>query len=171
MAAARGGLTAQSTASSEYQIKAAFLFHFSQFVDWPADAFADANSPIVYCTLGAEGLSAELEASLAGKRLGQRAFQVRQLRKLNEAAGCHVLFIGAEEKKNLAAALASVEKSPTLTVGDAEHFAGDGGMIGFLLEENKIRFEVNVGAAERARLKISAKLLSLAKTVIGGPKG
>jgi hypothetical protein len=82
-----------------------------------------------------------------------------------------VLFVGAEERKDISEALATVRGAPTLTVGETEHFAADGGMIGFCLDENKIRFEINLEAAERANLKISARLLVLAKTVIGRPGG
>ena len=161
----------QSDVAGEYQIKAAFLFHFAQFVDWPPEAFKEADSPIVYCTLGEDPFRGALDASLRGKMLGQRPLQVRHLHKADEAPACQVLFVGGDERRTLAATLASVEGSPTLTVGDAEHFAAEGGMIGFCLEDNKIRFEINVAAAERAKLKISARLLALAKTVIGRPKG
>jgi len=160
----------QNDVAGEYQIKAAFLFHFAQFVDWPPQSFKEADSPIVYCTLGEDPFRGALEASLNGKMLGQRPLQVRHLRKASEATECQVLFV-ADERKNLAATLASVEGSPILTVGETEHFAAEGGMIGFCLEDNKIRFEINVAAAEHAKLRISARLLALAKTVIGRPKG
>jgi len=164
-------LTPAQTASTEYQVKAAFLFHFVQFVDWPPDAFKDPDSPIVYCIVGEDPFQGALDASLNGKMLGSRPFRVRHLQRAQEANGCHVLFLAADDKKSLLAALASVASSPALTVGDTEHFAADGGMIGFCLEDNKVRFEINVRAAEHARLKISARLLALAKTVIGGQKG
>lgn len=165
------GAFGQEEGPSEYQIKAAFLFHFAQFVDWPVDAFKHADSPLIYCTLGEDPFHGVLDASLNGKTVGARALQVRHLRKVAEAQGCHVLFIGMEQRKGIGAALASLDRSPTLTVGEAESFAAEGGMIGFCLEENKVRFEINVGAAERANLKISARLLALAKTVFGRPKG
>lgn len=161
----------QGDGPSEYQIKAAFLFHFAQFVDWPAEAFKQADSPLIYCTLGEDPLHGALEATLAGKTVGSRAVQVRHLRKATEAQGCHVLFIGAEEKKDMARVLASLGGNPTLIAGEAENFAADGGMIGFCLEQNKVRFEINMAAAERANLRISARLLALAKTVVGRGKG
>jgi hypothetical protein len=161
----------QGSTSTEYQVKAAFLFHFAQFVDWPVEAFKQADSPLIYCTLGGDPFHGVLDATLNGKTLGSRALQVRHLRKVAEAPGCHVLFIGAEEEEDIAAGLASLVRSPILTVGEAENFAAAGGMIGFCLEDNKVRFEINVGAAERANLKISARLLALAKTVIGRAKG
>jgi hypothetical protein len=165
------GEAAGQTASGEYEVKAAFLFHFAQFVEWPGEAFKAADSPIEYCTLGEDPFGGALDASLKGKLVGARPMRVRHLKQVREIQDCHVLFIGAEEKKAISAALASVEGSATLTVGESEHFAQDGGMIGFCLEENKIRFEVNLTAAEHAKLKISARLLALAKSVIGRPKG
>ena len=98
-------------------------------------------------------------------------FQVRHAKQWTELEGCHVLFLGEGQKKMLPDALASVKGSPVLTVGETERFAQDGGMIGLCLEQNRIRFEINLDSAERAGLRISARLLALAKTVIGGSRG
>jgi hypothetical protein len=163
-----GELRAQS---QEYQVKAAFLFHFAQFIEWPPEAFKQADAPMMYCTIGDDPFQGGLDASLNGKTIGTRQVRVRHLRQAGEIPGCQVLFIGSAEKKSIAAALANANGAATLTVGDSEHFAQEGGMIGFSLEDNKIRFEINLDAAEHAKLKISARLLALAKTVIGGPKG
>ncbi len=170
MASARWAL-AQSNASSEYQVKAAFLFHFAQFVDWPAETFRDAESPLTYCTIGEDPFHGALDASLNGKTIGTRPFRVQHFRRGQEIQGCQVLFIGTLEKKSVAEALPALKGNPVLTVGESEHFVQSGGMIGFFLEDNKVRFEINLDAAEHAKLKISARLLALAKTVIGGPKG
>jgi hypothetical protein len=161
----------QANASGEYQVKAAFLFHFAQFVDWPSEAFKDADSPLTYCTVGEDPFHGALDASLNGKMLGARAFRVQHFKQTQEAQGCQVLFVGIAEKRSLSAALANLKGTPVLTVGESDHFAREGGMIGFFLEDNKVRFEINLDAAEHAKLKISARLLELAKTVIGGPKG
>jgi hypothetical protein len=161
----------QTNASSEYQVKAAFLFHFAQFVDWPSEAFKDAGSPLTYCTVGEDPFHGALDASLNGKMLGARAFRVQHFKQTQEAQGCQVLFVGTAEKRFLSTTLANLKGTPVLTVGESEHFAEEGGMIGFFLEDNKVRFEINLNAAEQAKLKISARLLELAKTVIGGPKG
>jgi hypothetical protein len=160
----------QSGAASEYAVKAAFLFHFAQFVEWPAAAFRDASSPLVYCTIGLDPFQGALDAALSGKMIGARAFQVRHYKEAQEAHGCHVLFIGAEQKRQLSAALSELKGTPVLVVGESDKFVDEGGMIGFSLEENKVRFEINLEAAEKAGLKISAKLLALAKTVRGAPK-
>ena len=162
--------SAQGNASSEYQVKAAFLFHFAQFVDWPPGAFKDAGTPVTYCTVGGDPFRGALEASLSGKAIEGRWVRVLHFKEAQEIQGCQVLFIGMADKKFISATLANLKGTPVLTVAESDHFAQDGGMIGFFLEDNKVRFEINLNAAERAKLKISARLLALAKTVIGGPK-
>jgi hypothetical protein len=163
-------LPANSTAE-EYSVKAAFLFHFAQFIDWPPEAFQGANNPLIYCTLGLDPFHGALETALNGKTIGTRTIRVQHFRLLQEIQRCHILFIGAAEKSISPTTLASLQGSPILTVGETENFAKDGGMIGFCLEQNKIRFEINLDAAERAKLRISSRLLALAKTVIGGQRG
>jgi hypothetical protein len=164
-------VSAQSNPSGEYQVKAAFLFHFAQFVDWPPEAFKDAASPLTYCTVGEDPFHGALDASMSGKTIGPRPVRVLHFKRAQDIQNCEVLFLGGQEQKSIPAALANLRGNPVLTVGESEHFVQDGGMIGFLLEDNKVRFEINLDAAGRAKLKISARLLTLAKTVIGGPKG
>ena len=163
--------SAQANPSSEYAVKAAFLFHFAQFVEWPPDAFKNAAAPLTYCTVGEDPLNGALESVLSGKNIGTHPIRVEHVKQAQELQSCQILFIGIAEKKRLAATLESVKSSPVLTVGDSEHFIQQGGIIGFCQEENKIRFEINLGAAGSARLKISARLLSLAKTVLGHSEG
>ena len=160
----------QGTVSTEYAVKAAFLYHFAQFVEWPDGAFHDAKSPYVYCTVGPDAFHGVLESTLKDKTVGARGFEVRHLKQMQEAQGCHLVFLGEFEKRQVGAAMAAVKGSPVLVVGESEQFVADGGMIGFLLEDNKVRFEVNLESTERAGLKVSAKLLALAKTVKGAPK-
>jgi hypothetical protein len=164
---ARGELSS----TGEYDVKAAFLFHFAQFVEWPTGTFKDASSPLTYCTVGGDPFSGALDQSLSGKTIGARPLRVQHFKLPRETQNCQVLFVGAAENKLLAETMATVGGRPILTVGETEHFAADGGVIGFVVEANKIRFEVNLEAAEKANLKISARLLALAKTVIGNPKG
>ena len=160
---------AQSGPPSEYQVKAAFLFHFAQFVEWPAGAFHDPGVPLTYCILGEDPFQGAMESAFGGKSVGTHPLRTKHVKQVQEAIGCHVLFMAAGERKSVAEAVEGLRGSPVLTVGDSDHFAQEGGMIGFLLEDNKVRFEINLGAAERGNLKISAKLLALAKTVIVGP--
>jgi hypothetical protein len=164
-------VSAQGNASSEYQVKAAFLFHFAQFVDWPPETFKDAASPLTYCTVGGDPFRGALEATLNGKAVEGRWVRVLHFKEAQEIQGCQVMFIGIADKKFISATMADLKGTPVLTVGESEHFVQEGGMIGFFLEDNKVRFEINLNAAEHAKLKISARLLALAKTVIGGPKG
>jgi hypothetical protein len=163
-------LPATSTAE-EYSIKAAYLYHFAQFVEWPEGAFKDANSPLTFCTIGEDPFHGSLDSALSGKSSGARAFRVLHFKQPREIQGCHVLFLGAAQKKTNDTILAAVQQSPVLTVGESEHFAQEGGMIGFVREENKIRFEINLDTAKKARLRISSRLLALAKSVIGGQRG
>jgi hypothetical protein len=172
--AALGGARSVSTETiptSEYPVKAAFLFHFAQFVDWPEGTFKDARSPLTYCTIGEDPFQGALDAGLSGKRIGTRLFRVLHFKQPPDIRECQILFIGAGEKKLVPSVLKSLQGNPVLTVGESEHFVQDGGMIGFLLEENKIRFEINLEAVEHAKLKVSSRLLTLAKTVIGGHRG
>lgn len=160
-----------NSAAEEYAVKAAFLFHFAQFVEWPDETFKDANSPLTYCTIGDDPFQGSLDTILSGKTIGTRPFRVVHFKHPQEIQGCQVLFIGAAEKTVLREILAKPKANSALTVGESEHFAQDGGMIGFVLEENKIRFEINLEAAQKAKLKISSRLLALAKNVIGGQRG
>jgi hypothetical protein len=153
--------------AGEYVVKAAFLFHFAQFVEWPPEAFHDPTSPLTYCTIGDDPFRGALEESVQGKIVGTRSLQVQHLKGRQQIAGCHILFIGAAEKKHFAEDLSGAAGHAVLSVGEAEHFAQSGGIIGFVVENNKVRFEINVETAEKAKLKISSRLLSLAKTVIG----
>jgi YfiR/HmsC-like len=164
-------VAAEGNASSEYAVKAAFLFHFAQFVEWPPTAFKDANAPLTFCTLGEDEFHGALDESINGKTIENRPLRVQHLKQLQELGDCQVIFLGADNKKRIPALLSSLKDSPVLTVGETEHFAQEGGMIGLSLEENKIRFEINLGSVEHARLKLSARLLALAKTVLGGSRG
>jgi hypothetical protein len=158
-------LLAQTTAK-EYRIKAAFLFNFAHYVEWPPDAFKDANSPLTYCTIGDDPFEGTLDESLNAKSVGTRPLRVQHLRPPENFQGCQIVFIGANEKKRITAILETLKQSPVLVVGESNRFVQQGGTVGFLSEENTIRFEVNLDAAQRAHLNISATLLSVAKTVI-----
>lgn len=157
--------------SPEYQLKAAFLFHFAQFVEWPAEAFKDASSPMTYCTVGADPFGGALDDSLRDKKIGEHEIRVRHLKTFDGIQDCQVLFIGATETRRAPSVLEKVKGSAILTVGESQSFAEDGGMIEFCLEGNKIRFEINLAAVNAARLKMSARLLTLAKNVIGAVGG
>jgi hypothetical protein len=160
LAAAAPGQTAD-----EYQVKAAYMYNFAKFIDWPAEAFDSAAQPMVFCVLGPTPLSRPLEETLAGKVLDQRPLVYRQLADSTHAGKCHVLFIGFADKKRLRQILDEVKLQHVLTVGEGEGFASEGGIVRFVVDAGKVRLEFNLDAAEDAKLRISSKLLGLAKIV------
>ena len=151
-----GTAWAQSTVD-EYRMKAAFLFHFAQLVEWPADTPVDGGNSLFLCTLGEDPFSGELENTVEGKPIGSRTLRIRHLKPPQDPRGCQMLFISRSEDKRVAVLLANLRNAPVLTVGEADDFLGAGGMIRFCLEGNKVRFEINRGAAESARLRISSQ--------------
>ena len=153
--------------SNEYTVKAAFLFHFSQFVEWPASTVPSPSSPLTYCTVGDDPFLGALDKTLKGKSVGNHALAVQHLTARDQIDGCQILFIGASEKKRFSEVSTESARYSVLTVGDSEHFTRDGGMIGFVLEDNKVRFDINLEATRRAKLKISSRLLLLARNVTG----
>lgn len=154
---------AQENQPSEYQVKAAFLYNFAQFVDWPATAFANDRSPLVIGIFGADPFGGELDQTVRGKTHNSHPLAVKQLRSLSEATNsCHILFISPSEKKRLPEIFTSLGSASVLTVGETERFIESGGMINFILVGTKVRFQINDAAAKHAGLKISSKLLNLA---------
>jgi hypothetical protein len=157
--------------ADEYRVKAAFLFHFAQLVEWPADIPGDPNRPFSICTLGEDSFRGALEDILGGKSIGTRTVQVRHFKQPQDAMGCQILFIGSSEDKRLSTILGQLDSNPVMTVGEADDFVEEGGIIRLFLENDKIRFDINLKPADKAGLKISSRLLLLAKNVSGGRKG
>lgn len=149
--------------TDEYRIKAAFLYNFVKFVEWPADAFAGPSDPIRICVLG-NPFGTLLEETVNGKQVDQRRLQIREISNIAEAGGCHILFVAAG-RKHVADMLCIIREKPILTVGEVPAFGVDGGIIAFRVEKDRVRFEINIRAADRARLRISSRLLSLADIV------
>lgn len=147
----------------EYPIKAAFLFNFVKFVEWPADAFAGEKSPLAICVYGADPFGDTLDNVVRGETVAGRGLIVQRPESLADLRDCHVLFVSRSERSRLAEVLPRVQGKPVLAVGDTDGFLKAGGVINFVLEENKVRFQIDAAAAERNRLKISSKLLRLAK--------
>ena len=148
-------------------MKAAFLFHFAQLVDWPAPSPGEENRPLTLCTLGQDPFGGDLETTLQGKSIGTHRVQIRHVRQPQDVPGCQVVFISGRDRKQVVSLLASLKNDAVLTVGESDDFVKQGGMIGFCMDSDKVRFDVNVDAAARAKLKISSRLLLLAKSVIG----
>ena len=162
-----GGLfhaDAEENPSREYAIKAAFLYNFAKFVEWPSNAFTDNKAPVRLCVLGKDSFGIALD-SLEGKTIHGRKLTIERLNCTEDLTICHILFISETEKKQLANIFDHVKYSSVLTVGDTENFAGLGGIINFTMVKKKIRFQINLAAADRAELKISSKLLKLADII------
>ena len=160
---------AETPALTEYQVKALFLFNFAKYVDWPPHAFADDSAPIVIGLVGQDNFGDNFKQAITGKTINGRPVVVKHVSSEQEYKGCHILFISASEKSGLPEILNAVKDSPVLTVGETERFLAQTGMINFTKKENKIRLEINLGAVQRANLKISSKLLSVADVVMGKP--
>ena len=149
----------------EYQMKAAYLYNFLKFVEWPAPSFANSTSPIVICVLGENPFGGTLQEAVRGNTANERTVVARPVADLAGARSCHVLFIGAATWKRDRPLLGALAGSALLTVGESPGFAASGGIISFKLDGARLRFEINVEAARQARLRISSKLLSLADIV------
>lgn len=146
---------------TEYQIKAAFIFNFAKFVEWPTAAFSKASSPLVVGVLGDNPFHDALEKTIKNKTVDEHPVIIMQFRAATEATNCHILFISSSEKARLPQILKQIKGRSVLTVSEMPGFTEAGGMINFVLEGTKIRFQINNDAANGVGLKISAKLLGL----------
>jgi hypothetical protein len=146
---------------SEYHVKAAFLYNFAKFIDWPDGTFSDPNTPIIIGVLGEDPFGVDLEKTVEGKRVKGRSFLIKRFHQLGKLEYCHILFISLSEKSNMSQILKKFNKSSILTVSETERFILDGIIINFIIHESKVRFKININAAENAGLKISSKLLRL----------
>ncbi len=159
------GAAALGQTVDEYQVKAAFLYNFAKFVEWPPQAFHDSGAPLTICVLGQNPFGRSLDQAVDGKVVDDRRLVVRQFADVRQVSGCHILFVSASERKVLRSILGDLKESGVLTVGETDGFTADGGVISLLLEGDRVRFEINLDAAGRQKLRISSKLLSLARIV------
>jgi hypothetical protein len=159
-------MSGQDDDDAEYRVKLAFLFNFAQFVEWPADDFSGANSPLEICVAGPNPFTG-VEQEVRGRRVAGHPIEIKRLKADDDPRVCQMVFVRARESKWAGRILAAVRTSDTLTVGEAKGFALRGGAINFTAEGNRLRFEINVNATTRSRLKISSKLLALAR-IVGG---
>lgn len=153
---------AQTPPSAINQVKAVFLYNFTQFVSWPPDAFPGSNSPFVIGIVGQNPFSTYLEKVVDGETVSGRPIEIRYYSNVTEIKHCQILFINNLNYRDVLRELAG---KPVLTVGDRENFARSGGMIGFYLDKNKIRFSINQKQAKATNITISSKLLRLAQVV------
>lgn len=152
------------TVSREYQVKAVFLFNFSQFVDWPATTFAAPDSPVIIGIMGDDPFGSFLEETIRGEKVGEHPLQIQRYRTPDQA-DCHILFISRSEAGRLESVLSVLAGKSVLTVSDVEGAARGGVVIRFFTESNRIRLRINLDAAKRAGLTISSKLLRSAEIV------
>jgi hypothetical protein len=167
--AGSGKGTMAQTDVDEYRVKAAFIFHFAQLVDWPPET--PAGTSLVLCTLGEDPFQGVLEGTVGGKAIGNRILRIRHLGEPEEMQACQIVFLGRAQSKRIPMLVAALHNAPILTVGETAGFLDAGGMIDFLLKDNQLRFEVNLDAAESADLKIGSRLLVLAQRVVGESHG
>jgi hypothetical protein len=158
--------TAGSSDSSEYLIKAGFTYNFAKLMQWPASTFPQPDSPIVIGILGSDPFGATLDSVLAGKKVNNRSFVVKHLKWGSaDIKGCNILYVSTSEAARLDEIFHLLKGQPVLTIGQMPDFARRGGIINFIIEDDKVRFEVNVEAARQADISISSRLLTLAKIV------
>lgn len=155
----------QQPVSKEYQIKAVFLFNFTQFVQWPSAAFAAADSPLVIGVVGDNPFGPFLEETVKGEMIEKHNLVVERYTSVEDIKDCHILFVSFDDKQDVRAALARVAGRPVLTVSDGDNFERIGGMIRFFPESGRIRLRINVEPVDNAGLIVSSKLLRLAEIV------
>lgn len=153
---------------NEYAVKAAFLYQFTRFVEWPPTMFPDPEAPLVLGVLGQDPFGDHLRAATQGRTANGRPIVVRHVRHGEQLRQCHVLFVSASEEARIPDVLRTVGTAGVLTVGDSPGFAEAGGTVNFVIEAARVKLEVNMAAAERARVRISSKLLTLARIVDRG---
>lgn len=155
----------EARAQSEDQIKAAFLFNFLRYVEWPEAAFAGPDDAVKICLAGSGNFADVVSLTVSGKSVENRPVEVNTLSGLSRASSCHILYVGKGSEFAPAKVASSVLGSSVFTVADREGFATGGGIANFIRTDNKVRFEINPSAAKKAGLKVSSRLLRLAKVV------
>lgn len=157
-----GAIFASAQGGREYQLKAVFLYNFAQFTEWPTDAFATAQSPIVIGVLGNDPFGPILDEVLRGETIGGRPLVAAHYRSVQDIKRCDILFISQSETRRMDEIVNSLKGKPILTVTDAQGPSTDGVIIRFIIENNKLHFRINLEAAKTAHLELSSRLLRLA---------
>jgi len=158
-------LRAQSDESREYQIKAAFLFNFVQFVKWPGTSFPNPDAPFRIGILGDDPFGSALDGTIHGESIDSHRLTVTRAEKIEDLQDCQVIFVSRSEESHVSEILSQLNSKPILTVSETQGFARAGGTINFYLTGGKVRFEINPQSAQHCGLKISSQLLSLGKIV------
>jgi hypothetical protein len=161
--ALRSSVTAQSVSDS--QVKAAYLYSFAKFVEWPARKFPEPSTPILFCLVSDPGFESELNRTVKGKAVSGRAVRIVLVEEVEQARNCHVLFFNAARSRQTQRILEGIRGAAVLTVGEADDFLQEGGMIRFVLNDDRVQFEVNHKAASQEGFYISARLLGVARKI------
>jgi hypothetical protein len=155
----------EAPAPSEYQVKAVFLLNFLKYVEWPAAAHSTTNSPFKIVQAGEDRFAPDFGAFVKSKAIDGRAVTLKRSGAADDWQRCHILFVSGSEKRNVRNILSAVKGRPVLTVGESDNFIAEGGMINFVMKDNKVRLHINLVAVEKAGLKISSRLLGVADVV------
>jgi len=156
---------AQVQHADEDQVKAAYLYNFAKFVDWPATSFSGADDPMLVCSIGDERLAEILQQTVRGKQARGRPIEARQVSSEGQFKPCHILLIAFRDSEHISQILRSVQSANVLTVGQSDEFTRLGGMINLVRNDNSLELEINLKAAEAAGLKISSRLLAVSRVV------
>jgi hypothetical protein len=154
------------TRVQDYQVKAVYLFNFTQFVEWPSATFADAQKPIVIGVLGDDPFGDYLDQTVRGESAGKRPLVVRRYRRVEDVEACQVLFISQSETRSMQPIIDRLKDRSILTVSDAEEFIQRGGIVRFVMQGDHVRLRINAEAAKAAGLIISSKLLRAAQSIV-----
>jgi hypothetical protein len=158
---------AESPSAREYEIKAAFIYNFTKFVEWPGSSFPDDQTPFVIGVLGDSPCAEALERLASDHKVGSHNIQVRRIASARDMDAVQILFVGSTQETRFGSLAPALATAPVLTVGESPTFASMGGTINFVREDNKLRFEINLNSAKQAGIRISAQLLKLATAVKG----
>jgi YfiR/HmsC-like len=164
------GALAQSPKPTDYDVKAVYLYNFGRFVEWPGKVDATQGGSFTVCVLGQDPFGPSLDTTLAGETIGGKTVVAKRISSAQESGNCQILFLSFTEASRLNKIITDLDKKAVLTVSDMPQFVKSGGMIQFVLEKNRIRFEVNLTATQRAGLTLSSELLKVATVVRRNPQ-
>jgi hypothetical protein len=163
-----GAWAQEDPAQLELKVKAAFLYKFIGYIDWPAASFARPDTPVTIGVVGADALAAELAQAVAGRTANDRPVAVRRLKPGEPLDGVHVLFVGRAESARLPQLAQAAHARSILTVSESDGALAQGSVINFVIAERRVRFEIALDSAEKSRLKLSSRLLAVAQQVRTG---
>jgi YfiR/HmsC-like len=166
--AAWGAQAAEEASTLEYQVKAAFLYKFAGYVDWPSTSFARPDTPVTIAVAGADAIAAELVQATTGRTVEGRAVTVKRVKGGESLAGVHILFVGKAESARLSQWMQSARPHSVLTVTESDGALAHGSVINFVMTDRRVRFEVALDSAEKSKLKLSSRLLAVAQQVHTG---